>query len=139
MESLQDVPISITAVSGDTMAENGIFKIEDLQTFTPNLSMTETGISTQIYVRGIGTGNNQGFEQSIGMYIDGIYMAPSQFEAAFLSLVHTDAEIDATAAAAALDTAKIGYTDDRYHTDAIAGVSVHVDVFPLAEEALVRN
>jgi glutamate-1-semialdehyde 2,1-aminomutase len=30
----------------------------------------------------------------------GIYLAPSQFEAAFLSLVHTDAEIDRTIAAA---------------------------------------
>lgn len=37
------------------------------------------------------------------------------------------------------DPAKIGYTDDSYHTDAISGVSVHVDVFPLADEALVRN
>lgn len=31
----------------------------------------------------------------------GIYLAPSQFEAAFVSTAHTDAEIDATAAAAA--------------------------------------
>ncbi len=59
VESLQDVPISITAVSGQKMDDAGIFKIEDLQTFTPNLSMTETGISTQIYIRGIGTGNNR--------------------------------------------------------------------------------
>jgi iron complex outermembrane recepter protein len=77
-ESLQDVPISITAVSGDKMAENGVFKIEDLQTFTPNLSMTETGISTQIYVRGIGTGNNAAFEQSVGTYVDGIYYGRQQ-------------------------------------------------------------
>lgn len=66
IESLQDVPISITAVSGEKMSEAGIFKVEDLQTFTPNLSMSETGISTQVYIRGIGTGNNQGFEQSVG-------------------------------------------------------------------------
>jgi iron complex outermembrane recepter protein len=78
VESLQDVPISITAVSGDKMAENGVFKIEDLQTFTPNLSMTETGISTQIYIRGIGTGNNQGFEQSVGTYVDGVYYGRQQ-------------------------------------------------------------
>jgi len=78
VESLQDVPISITAVSGDTMAENGVFKIEDLQAFTPNLSMTETGVSTQIFVRGIGTGNNAGFEQSVGTYVDGIYYGRQQ-------------------------------------------------------------
>ena len=78
VESLQDVPISITAVSGDKMSEAGVFKIEDLQTFTPNLSMTETGISTQIYIRGIGTGNNQGFEQSVGQYVDGVYYGRQQ-------------------------------------------------------------
>jgi iron complex outermembrane receptor protein len=77
-ESLQDVPISIIAVSGDKMAESGIFKIEDLQAFTPNLSMTETGISTQIYIRGIGTGNNAAFEQSVGTYVDGIYYGRQQ-------------------------------------------------------------
>lgn len=77
-ESLQDVPISITAVSGEKMADSGVFKIEDLQLFTPNLSMTETGISTQIYIRGIGTGNNQAFEQSVGTYVDGVYYGRQQ-------------------------------------------------------------
>ena len=77
-ESLQDVPISITTVSGEKMAQAGVFKIEDLQTFTPNLSMSETGISTQIYIRGIGTGNNQGFEQSVGQYVDGVYYGRQQ-------------------------------------------------------------
>jgi outer membrane receptor protein involved in Fe transport len=86
-ESLQDVPISITAVSGEKMEQAGIFKIEDLQAFTPNLSMTETGISTQIYIRGIGTGNNQGFEQSVGQYIDGVHYGRQQLlRAPFLDL-----------------------------------------------------
>jgi outer membrane receptor protein involved in Fe transport len=86
-ESLQDVPISITAITGAKMEEAGVFKIEDLQTFTPNLSMTETGISTQIYIRGIGTGNNQGFEQSVGQYIDGIHYGRQQLlRAPFLDL-----------------------------------------------------
>jgi len=35
-----------------------------------------------------------------GMLERGVYLAPSQFEAAFLSLVHGDAEIDATIEAA---------------------------------------
>ena len=48
-------------------------KIEDLQAYVPNLTMSETGIGTNIYVRGIGSGINQGFEQSVGMYVDGVY------------------------------------------------------------------
>ena len=86
-ESLQDVPISISTMSGEKMDEAGIFKIEDLQLFTPNLSMTETGISTQIYIRGIGTGNNQGFEQSVGQYVDGVHYGRQQLlRAPFLDL-----------------------------------------------------
>jgi iron complex outermembrane receptor protein len=86
-ESLQDVPISIMAISGEKLTDNGVFKIDDLQAFTPNLSMTETGIGTQIFIRGIGTGTNPGFEQSVGTYIDGIYYGrPQLLRMPFLDL-----------------------------------------------------
>lgn len=77
-ESLSDIPISITAVSGKKLAESNIVRMDDLQNFVPNLSTTETGLSTQLYIRGIGTGNNQGFEQSVGQYIDGVYYGRQQ-------------------------------------------------------------
>lgn len=77
-ESLQDVPISISVISADVLKDAGIDTISDLQAYVPNLQMTETGISTQMYVRGIGTGNNQGFEQSVGQYTDGIYYGRQQ-------------------------------------------------------------
>lgn len=86
-ESLQDVPISVTTLAGEKMQKTGINKIEDLQQFVPNLQMTETGISTQVYIRGVGTGNSQGFEQSVGQYIDGIYYGRQQLiRAPFLDL-----------------------------------------------------
>ncbi len=78
VETLQDVPISIVALSGDTIQELNIYKMEDLQLKVPNLQMTESGISTQIYIRGIGSGNNQSFEQSVGTYVDGIYYGRAQ-------------------------------------------------------------
>ncbi|NNF16119.1 MAG: TonB-dependent receptor [Gammaproteobacteria bacterium] len=77
-ESLQDVPISINAVGAAKLEEAGIKKLEDLQALVPNFQLTETGISTQMYIRGIGTSNNQGFEQSVGQYIDGIYYGRQQ-------------------------------------------------------------
>ncbi len=86
-ESLQDVPLSVSAVSGDKLMEAGIMKIEDLQSFVPNLTMSETGIGNNIYIRGIGSGINQGFEQSVGMYIDGVYYGRAQLSRApFLDL-----------------------------------------------------
>ena len=86
-QSLQDVPISVNTVSGEKLSEAGISKIEDLQAFVPNLTMSETAIGTNIYVRGIGSGINQGFEQSVGTYIDGVFYGRAQLtRAPFLDL-----------------------------------------------------
>lgn len=86
-ESLQDVPVSVNAVSGEKMMEAGISKVEDLQAYVPNLTMSETGIGTNIYIRGIGSGINPGFEQSVGMYFDGVSYGRAQLtRAPFLDL-----------------------------------------------------
>ncbi|MCW8832547.1 MAG: TonB-dependent receptor, partial [Colwellia sp.] len=74
----QKTPISLNVLGAEDLKEKGIEKIDDLQYSVPNLHMTESGISTQIYIRGIGTGNNQGFEQSVGQYIDGIHYGRQQ-------------------------------------------------------------
>ena len=86
-QSLQDVPISVSAVDGSKIAEAGITKIEDLQSYVPNFAMSETGVGTNIYIRGIGSGINQGFEQSVAMYVDAIYYGRAQLSRApFLDL-----------------------------------------------------
>jgi outer membrane receptor protein involved in Fe transport len=61
--------------------------VEDLQAYVPNLTMSETGIGTNIYIRGIGSGINPGFEQSVGMYFDGVSYGRAQLtRAPFLDL-----------------------------------------------------
>jgi iron complex outermembrane receptor protein len=90
-ESLQDVPVSVSAISGNKMMEAGISKVEDLQAYVPNLTMTETGIGTNIYIRGIGSGINPGFEQSVGMYFDGVSYGRAQLSRApFLDLARVE-------------------------------------------------
>lgn len=90
-ESLQHVPVSVSALSGEKMDQAGIYKLEDLQAYVPNLTMSETGIGTNIYVRGIGSGINQGFEQSVGMYVDGVYYGRAQLSRApFLDLARVE-------------------------------------------------
>ena len=65
--------------------------MEDLQAYVPNLTMTEAGLGTSIYIRGIGSGENQGFEQSVGTYIDGIYYGRAQLSRApFLDLAQVE-------------------------------------------------
>ena len=73
-ESLQDVPISISTLSGDKIQDNTIMNFAALADFVPSLHIAEAPVTTQIYMRGIGSGNNRGFEQSVGMYLDGVYM-----------------------------------------------------------------
>ena len=90
-ESLQDVPLSVTVMSGDKLTEAGVTKIEELVLHVPNVTMSETGIGTNLYIRGIGSGINQGFEQSVGMYIDGVYHGRAQLmRAPFLDLAQVE-------------------------------------------------
>jgi len=77
-QGLQDVPVSISAVTGDMMARAAIQKAEDIQFLVPNFTLTETGIGTNAFIRGIGSGINQAFEQSVGTYIDGVYYGRAQ-------------------------------------------------------------
>ncbi len=86
-ESLQDVPLAVSAVGGDKIAEAGIMKIEDLKNYVPTLFMTETAIGNNLSIRGIFSGVNPGFEQSVGTYVDGVYRGrPQQTRAPFLDL-----------------------------------------------------
>lgn len=78
VQSLGDVPISVNVMSGDKIAESGITNLNDLSDFVPNLSMNQTGLSTTITIRGISSGINAAFEQSVGMYVDDIHYGRMQ-------------------------------------------------------------
>ncbi|MEH6608892.1 MAG: TonB-dependent receptor [Halioglobus sp.] len=86
-ESLQDVPISVSAVQGEKLQSAGIANMAALADYVPNLHIASASVNTNIYMRGIGSGNNQAFEQSVGMYIDGIYMGRGrQYRAGFVDV-----------------------------------------------------
>lgn len=77
-QSIMDVPISVAAVTGDKIDKAGIESIEDLTAYVPSVHLTETGLSTQLRVRGVGSDNSQGFEQSVGVYKDGVFHGRAQ-------------------------------------------------------------
>ena len=77
-ESLQDVPISMTAISGDKISEANIQTMGDLSSYVPNLGISENAVNSIISMRGIGVGANQSFEQSVGVYVDGIHYGKSR-------------------------------------------------------------
>ncbi len=70
-ERLQDVPISVQAVTGDTLQKMGVQNFENFE--VPGVRVSRGGMADTITVRGVGSGQNLGFEQSAPMYVDGIY------------------------------------------------------------------
>ena len=86
-ESLQDVPISVSAMQGSKIQDAGIANMSALSDYIPNFKMGDAPVSTNIYMRGMGSSNNQAFEQSVGMYIDGIYMGRGrQYRSPFMDI-----------------------------------------------------
>jgi len=77
-QGLQDVPISISAVSGEKIQDFNISSLGDLSGSVPNLQITKTGITNQIGMRGVYSGSNKGFEQSVAMYVDEVYYGRGQ-------------------------------------------------------------
>ena len=78
VESLSDVPISVNVVDSAMITNSGITNLNDLSDFVPNLSMNQTGIGTNVTIRGISSGINPAFEQSVGMYVDDVYYGRAQ-------------------------------------------------------------
>ncbi|GEO01522.1 TonB-dependent receptor [Novosphingobium sediminis] len=86
-QSLRTVPVSVSVVDSKAVQSKGLNRIDDIQYFVPNLKLTEVGITTSIFIRGIGSGENQGFEQSVGLYIDGVYYGRAkEVQAPFIDL-----------------------------------------------------
>ncbi len=81
-ESLIDVPIAVTAISGSTLEAQGAPDITSLQRQTPNMTaeVARGSNSTLIaFIRGVGQQDPLwGFEPGVGLYIDDVYMARPQ-------------------------------------------------------------
>ena len=75
-ENLQEVPLSITALTEGALRDLGVDEIKDLSSFSPGLDI-EGGVdnnSTRFFVRGVGTATPSiGFEPAVPIYIDDIY------------------------------------------------------------------
>jgi iron complex outermembrane receptor protein len=76
-QSVQDVPLAVTALSAEAMANQNIYDIIDLQRAVPSLTVSQVynrANQSPISIRGIGsTGTQPAFEGSVGVYIDSVY------------------------------------------------------------------
>ena len=78
-QNVQDVPLSITAISDVQIEQSDMEDLNDLGKYTPNLKVQTNGIFNHIYIRGLGSGFNEGFDQSVGFFIDDVYYARSHY------------------------------------------------------------
>jgi outer membrane receptor protein involved in Fe transport len=91
VESLQDVPISVAVTQGEKLSEYNITNLEQLTYSIPNLFVAENPIGNYIFIRGIGSQTNQGIEQSVPTFSDGIYRGRmQQSRAPFLDLARIE-------------------------------------------------
>jgi len=90
-ESLMDVPLSVSAVSGDKMMEAGIRNLGDLTAYVPNFQKAESSIGNFLSIRGISSGINQGFEQSVVQFMDDVALGRSPLaRAPFMDLARVE-------------------------------------------------
>ena len=80
-QSIRDVPISITAISGDTLQDNSVQDVYDLRATVPALEVRGVDPPSQgaaFAIRGLGSSVfNMGFEPTVGTFVDGVYVSRS--------------------------------------------------------------
>ena len=74
-ESLQDIPISVNAFTGDQIEAAGVKDIRDIAGQTPGLQIKSRGETEgSVFIRGIGSvAPGIGADPAVGIYIDGMY------------------------------------------------------------------
>ncbi len=74
-ERLQDVPLAVSVISGDTIANRGGVNIESAQYLVPTLNFRKSGaaINQSLYLRGVGTSTfSIAGEPSVSTVVDGV-------------------------------------------------------------------
>jgi len=75
-ESAQDVPISVTSISGEKLSQAGITTAQELQQVVAGLQVAVPNPRlAQFTLRGLGSSSfNEGLESSVGLFVDGVYL-----------------------------------------------------------------
>jgi len=78
-ESLQDIPVAVTALSAQALDDRQITNVLDVASQVPNLTIeavTGLGNSARVFLRGVGEDQAQfTADAAVGIYVDGVYYA----------------------------------------------------------------
>ncbi len=76
-ESLQDISAAATVLSGDSLAEKGVERLDDLQNVVPSLSITDAGLTQSVNIRGVGLASGSpNAANGVATYFDGVFQPP---------------------------------------------------------------
>jgi iron complex outermembrane receptor protein len=75
-ERAQDVPIPLSALSGEVMEQKGTYTLEDIQRQVPSFTAFNSNPrNSSVGIRGIGVSTaSDGLDTSVGFYFDGVYL-----------------------------------------------------------------
>ena len=76
-QNVQDVPIAITAISGEALRNGAVRDPRDLTTLVPSLSMQAgtAASTTSLFIRGVGIGDfNSNTTGAVGVYVDDVFI-----------------------------------------------------------------
>lgn len=79
-ENLQEVPVSAVVMSGRELQTQNVNSLDDLSQTLPDVHFVSTGnfASNDMFIRGVGSGQNPGFDQSVGNFVDDVYFGRSR-------------------------------------------------------------
>ena len=79
-ERLQDVPIAVTAISGDFIKDQQLTTVKDIAAYTPGLNINSDSAGRAfVSIRGIGTTLIDSVQPGVGLFIDGIYQPNTSY------------------------------------------------------------
>ena len=88
-ETLQDVPVAVSAYTGEQLEAQGLSNAQDLFSISPGLYFSQAGqrnSDEQFYLMIRGVGSSPVVEPSVGVFVDGMYMPTLGWTLDFLEL-----------------------------------------------------
>lgn len=93
-ENLQDVPVSVTAITGSALADRGANNVIALNNMAPGLRVSsgDAAANPKIFIRGVGLSDfNPNSSSGVGVYMDGVYIgSPLAQMAGFFDLAQVE-------------------------------------------------
>lgn len=78
VQRLRDVPISVSVLDGETLQSWTLNDLQAVTALVPGVRISPGPGADFVNIRGVGSGENAGFEQSVSTFVDGAYRGRSR-------------------------------------------------------------